>query len=56
MVKLQAPKNGAAVHWRGKTYPIGRGGSVDVPEEAVEPLRAHGFVPWRRDDLPSERA
>ena len=46
MAKLRAPVNGAPVHWRGKIYEIRPDGSVQVPDEAVPPLLAHGFTPW----------
>ena len=46
MAKLRAPANGAPVHWRGKVYEIRPDGSVQVPDEAVAPLLAHGFTPW----------
>jgi hypothetical protein len=51
MAKLRAPANGAPVHWRGKVYEIRRDGSVQVPDEAVTPLLAHGFMPWPAGEI-----
>lgn len=43
MVKLKAPANAGGVCWDGVEYPV-KGGTVSVPVDAAETLRAQGYV------------
>ncbi|HUK60249.1 MAG TPA: hypothetical protein VLV50_13545 [Stellaceae bacterium] len=44
MVRLKAPKNQASVGFAGTEYEV-CDGFVEVPEEAEEVLRPHGYKP-----------
>ncbi len=43
MKTLKAPKGATACSWGGREYKVDAEGCVEVPEEAVGALRAHGF-------------
>jgi hypothetical protein len=43
-MKLQAPKGTKRVSFAGIEYEVAADGTVDVPDEALEPLLAHGFA------------
>jgi len=44
MVKMKGDPKAGSVSFGGKEYPCKKG-VIEVPEEAVEALRAHGFEP-----------
>lgn len=45
MPKLIAPENSTGCSFDGKNYETDKEGNVDVPDEAVADLLAHGFKP-----------
>lgn len=51
MAKLKGRKDAVSVSFDGKEYPVKKG-IVEVPEQAVAALAAHGFA--RIDDEPAE--
>lgn len=53
MAKLKGPVNAGSVSFAGKEY-AAKKGVVEVPEEAVASLAAHGFTRVDGDDADKE--
>ncbi len=49
-MKLLAPKGTKRVSFAGIEYEVAADGTVDVPDEALEPLLAHGLIPAGADE------
>lgn len=49
-VKLVAPSQTGSVTWAGRAYEVVKG-TVEVPEEAVAHLHAHGYRLPKRETL-----